>query len=86
MRGERLGGDEFLSDRFGHEPHVEIPHAQLEPLPPSLDELFSNGNPAPILAAYRRHGYTLREIAEHLGCHYSTISRKLRLEEQAVNA
>jgi REP-associated tyrosine transposase len=84
--GERLGSEPFLRDRFGHKPHAEVPHAQLEPLPPSLSELFSNGDPAPILTAYRRHGYTLREIAEHLGCHYSTVSRKLRAEESAANA
>jgi putative transposase len=83
--GERLGSDAFLRDRFGHDPHLEIPHAQLEPLPPPLDELFSTGDTAPILTAYRRHGYTLQQIAEHLGCHYSTVSRKLRREESVVN-
>ncbi|MGH3028620.1 MAG: helix-turn-helix domain-containing protein, partial [Gaiellaceae bacterium] len=37
----------------------------------------------PVSTAYRRHGYTLRSIAEHLGCHYSTVSRRLRREEEA---
>jgi putative transposase len=79
--GERLGGDEFLSDRFGRQLHPEIPRVQIEPLPPPLAELFWNGDRTPIATAYRQHGYTLPEIADHLGCHYSTISRKLRLEE-----
>ncbi len=82
--GERLGSEEFLRERIPAAD--EIPHVQVEPLPPSLEELFTNGDPAPILTAYRRHGYTLRDIAEHLGCHYSTISRKLRKAEAAANA
>ena len=41
-------------------------------------------DPAPIATAYREHGYTLREIAEYLGCHYSTVSRKLREQEGRV--
>ena len=48
---------------------------------PTLAELFAAGDATPIATAYRRHGYTMREIAEHLGCHYSTVSRKLRREE-----
>jgi REP element-mobilizing transposase RayT len=32
------------------------------------------------------HGYTLREIAEHLGCHYSTVSRKLSRAERTTDA
>jgi putative transposase len=79
--GERLGSTDFLRNRLGREPQAEVPRAQIEPLPPPLAELFSNGDPAPILTAYRRHAYTLREIAEHLGCHYSTVSRRLRREE-----
>ena len=80
--GERLGGDEFLRKRFLGS--AEVPRVQLEPIPPSLDELFSAADATPIATAYRRHGYTLREIAEHLGCHYSTVSRKLRSEENRM--
>jgi hypothetical protein len=32
---------------------------------------------------YRRHGYTLGEIAAQLGCRYSTFSGRLRREETA---
>jgi IS30 family transposase len=35
-----------------------------------------------ISAAYRDWGYTMKEIADHLGCHYSTISRRTRQAEQ----
>src|SRR5207253_2210992 len=81
VRGERLGSDAFLRERFGHEPPLpEIPRAQVEPLPPNLEELLSC-EPLPVATAYRRHGYTIGQIAAHLGCHYSTVSRRLRHEE-----
>lgn len=84
VRGERLGEEELLRERFGFDaPLAEIPRAQLEPLRTPLDELFA-GRANPVAAAYREHGYTLREIAEHLGCHYSTVSRRLRREEDAA--
>jgi IS30 family transposase len=51
------------------------------PLPPSLEELFADGDERPVARAYRRYGYTLQQIAAHLGCHYSTVSRRLRREE-----
>ncbi|MCK4600248.1 sigma-70 family RNA polymerase sigma factor [Candidatus Bipolaricaulota bacterium] len=34
-----------------------------------------------IVSAYRDYGYTLSEIAEHLGVHYSTVSRRLGQHE-----
>lgn len=37
---------------------------------------------AMIAEAYREHGYTMKEIADHLGVHYATISRRLRKHEQ----
>jgi putative transposase len=79
--GERLGEDEFLRDRLGCGFLPEVPRVQIEPLPPSLERLFASTDPAPIATAYREHGYTLREIAAFLGCHYSTVSRKLRKQE-----
>ena len=39
----------------------------------------------PVGVAYRDYGYTFREIAEHLGCHYSTVSRRLRREERMLH-
>ena len=79
--GERAGRDVFLRDTFGFDPPIpEIPRVQIEPLRRPLREIFDHET-APVLAAYRTHGYTLREIAEHLGCHYSTVSRELHDEE-----
>lgn len=82
VRGERLGEDEFLRDTFGFDPPLEeIPRVQVEPLPPPLGEIFAANATHPIARAYRRHGYTLNQIARYLGCSYSTISRRLRAEE-----
>jgi putative transposase len=84
VRGERLGGRALLEESFGLEPPLaEIPRVQVEPLPPpALAEIFARNPDAPVSAAYRRYGYTLRAIAEQLGCHYSTVSRRLRWEER----
>jgi REP-associated tyrosine transposase len=84
VRGERLGNEPFLRNRHGYDPPLaEIKREQIEPARRPLDELFAN-SPNPIHAAYRGHGYALREIAEYLGCHYSTISRRLREQELAL--
>ncbi len=85
IRGERLGSESFLRERFaGDPPLAEIPRVQIEPIRPTLDELFALIPDAPVAAAFRRHAYTLREIAEYLDCHYSTVSRRLRREESAA--
>lgn len=84
--GERLGNLDFLGQSFGFEPPLEeIPRVQVEPMPPPLQQIFSEST-TPIVSAYRRYGYTLREIAGHLGCSYSTVSRRLRREEASVAA
>jgi AraC-like DNA-binding protein len=54
----------------------EVPRAHWQPLRPSLDEIFGSAND-PIFVAHREYGYTLKEIASHLGCHYQTVSRRL---------
>jgi putative transposase len=82
--GERLGRPSFLRDRFGYDPPLaEIPRVHVEPLRTPLEDIFAAAE-SPISTAYRRHGYALREIAEHLGCHYSTVSRRMRSEESAA--
>jgi putative transposase len=81
-RGERLGEDGFLRETFGYEaPPAEVPRVQWLPLPPTLDEIFAAADATPVATAYRRYGYTMQQIAEQLGCHYSTVSRRLRREE-----
>jgi putative transposase len=84
-RGERLGDDRFLALKLGGEtPPPEVPRVQWLPLPPTLAELFVPEDETPVATAYRRYGYTLKQIGEHLGCHYSTVSRRLRREEAQV--
>lgn len=81
VAGERVGGEKFLSLELGrHDALPEIPRAQLQPLRRPLVDVFSNEH-APIATAYRVYHYRLREIAAHLGCHYSTVSRALEREE-----
>ena len=83
--GERIGTRPFLRDRFGFDPPLEeIPRAHIEPLRRPLAEIFGSDATA-VATAYRRDGYTLREIAEYLGCHYSTVSRRLRSEEELLD-
>lgn len=86
VKGERLGEDHFLRARFGFdEALAEIPRAHFEPIAPSLEDLFRRET-TPVAAAYRRHGYTLSQIAAYLGCSYSTVSRRLRREEADLAA
>jgi putative transposase len=85
VRGERLGSEEFLRDDFGYdEPIPEVPREQWVPEPPKLEEIFA-GERRPIATAYRRYGYTLRELGAFLGCHYATVSRALRQEEARLS-
>ena len=84
VRGERLGGNRFLRERFGIEPPLaEIPRAHIEPLRRPLAEIFAH-EPLPVASAYRSYGYSLREIAVHVGRHYSTVSRQLAREEAVL--
>jgi hypothetical protein len=42
VRGQRLGTDALLRDTFGYDPPLaQMPREQIEPLPPSLDEIFT---------------------------------------------
>jgi DNA-directed RNA polymerase specialized sigma24 family protein len=61
---------------------VEVPRAQRFALRPALAVLFTNvlskdDRDARCALAVREHGYTMKEIAEFLGLHYSTVSRAL---------
>jgi putative transposase len=59
--------------------HPEISQAAWRENRPSLRDLIcAEDLDRGIDDAYRRHGYTMREIAEELGCHYATVSRRLR--------
>jgi hypothetical protein len=58
----------------------DIPRRQTQASRPPLKDLFQRrGNEGHLIAlAYRQYGYRLREIAEHLGVHEVTVSRRLR--------
>jgi putative transposase len=58
----------------------EIPRRERLVSRPSLDQLFAGvegkeARNAKIFEAARIHEYTLAQLQEHLGLHYSTISR-----------
>ena len=81
--GAYAAGEDFLRTALGRlEPVEEIRRREWQPVRPPLAEIFA-GSEKPVALAYRQYGYTLREIAAHLHCHYSTVSRRLRREEGA---
>jgi len=87
------GTDEFIEQLSGLLDEKgnmkEVPRLQRYVARPPLSELFRGkkgkereaGDEA-IYAAYVRYGYTMREIAEHLGLHYATMSRAIKRVER----
>jgi putative transposase len=81
-----MGSEDFMArmrEYLGDKQEIkEIPRAQRYPGRPRLDRLFA-GIPANnkqqrnkvIAAAHITYGYTLKEIADCLGIHYTTVSR-----------
>jgi len=61
----------------------EIPRAQRYVSRPGLSKLFSKGEKTTrrnsnIYAAHVKYGYTLKEIADHVGIHYTTVSKAVK--------
>jgi REP element-mobilizing transposase RayT len=83
--GVLLGSDAFVKRMIaplkGRAPLKEVPKAQRFLIRPTLAKLFRGAkrNKAKrneqIYKAYMEHGYTLGQIGDYLGLHYSTISR-----------
>ena len=83
LRGVVLGRDEFIRRATAEvAPEREIARASRNPLRPSLAHLLEQEGERGIVTAHREHGYTLAAIAEELGYHYSTASRRLRAFEE----
>ncbi len=62
----------------------EVPRVQRYAHRPILDKLFlkAKNKDKAIYEAYVRYGYTMKEIAEYLSIHYTTISRIIKRVEK----
>jgi hypothetical protein len=62
---------------------AEIPRPQRLQRTDSLAEIFISANTVSsgVVTAYRSGRFTMRQIAEHLGVHYCTISRMVARHE-----
>ncbi len=93
LRGQIFWGtEEFIKNLGGFlkekEKIKEVPRLQRYVARPSLSELFKGkkgkerkAEDKTIYAVYVRYGYSMKEIAEHLGFHYATISRAIKRVE-----
>lgn len=66
---------------------TEIPRKERFQARPSLENLFSTAGTRRqrnrlIRDAHVGHGYLMKEIADHLGIHYSTVSKALRVTKK----
>lgn len=91
LRGQiYLGGDAFVAGVAGRSGELqEIPRVQRLVDRPDLRAILrgrARQDPATIARAYHMHGYTMKEIAKHLGVHYATVSRRIRRYEDGADA
>ena len=58
----------------------EVPSSQMRPMPKTLDyfENQSHDRNSAIISSYRSGGYTLKELGDYFGLHYSTVSGIIR--------
>ncbi len=94
MRGQIFWGTEDFLARLreplrGKDLVKEVPRAQRYVARPSLPEIFrgkkgrrEKRNDKIIYRAHVEHGYRMGEIAEHLGVHYTSVSRAIRRVER----
>jgi putative transposase len=71
-----------------HRDVCDFAHAQRYAVRPSLECVLATGHDraGAVAEAYRRYGYTLREIGTLLGCHQSTVLRRIRQAETGAMA
>lgn len=81
--GATAGAQELIGAHMpSSQPSPEIPRKQWQPNRPSLDSLLGGRSQDEFIqVAYSEFGYRMREIAEVLGCHYATVSRRLKAVE-----
>ena len=79
-----LGQDNFI-DKIKHlirgkENFKEITRKQRYITRPPLNEIFKDkkSKNQAIYKAYLQYGYTLKDIAEYIGMHYTTVSRAIK--------
>ena len=77
-----LGGESFVKEQKKRIAELqldlnEVPHKQARSVCKDLQfyELNHSDRPQAMAAAYQSGGYTMAEIADHFGVHYSTVSR-----------
>ena len=85
LQGQVLLGEEGFVERFkdlleGKKQVKEIPRPQRYVSRPSLDKIFSGQKgktqrDISIHVAHMSYGYTLKEIADYFGIHYTTVSK-----------
>jgi putative transposase len=85
LQGQVLLGEEGFVEKFKElledkKQVKEIPRPQRYVSRPSLDKIFSRQGgkvqrDERITTAHASYGYTLKEIADHLGIHYTTVSK-----------
>jgi putative transposase len=86
VKGQSILGERDFVDRLidlvrGYGQVIEIPKGQRYVTRPTLGEIFKGAEggkqkrDAGIADAVTRWGYSEREVANHLGLHYSTVSR-----------
>jgi REP element-mobilizing transposase RayT len=78
------GDDSFIATHLARlDPDPEYPRACLMPPRRPLAELLgTQADAAAIARAHREHGYSMREIASHVGCGLTTVHRRIRSHEQ----
>lgn len=79
-----LGSEKFVAQHQPNRVIRDIPRRQTQAQRPSLETLFERKGDLEktIHQAYRQYGYRLADIADHLGVHAATVSRRLKRTEQ----
>ncbi|CBK42314.1 conserved protein of unknown function [Nitrospira defluvii] len=79
-----LGSEKFVAQHQPNRVIRDIPRRQTQAQRPSLETLFEwkGALEKTIHQAYRQYGYRLADIADHLGVHAATVSRRLKRAEQ----